>query len=132
MVDAIPALTTEKAIKLFKEFGIYTEAELVSREEVEYEQYSKVINIEARAMINISGKQIIPAVIHYTTRLAGGIGSEGTSAACVEAAFGYGAGATEAAAGCRAVWSGGGCREEGTFIPRYDRAGYAGTAYTGR
>ena len=73
MVDAIPALTTEKAIQLFKEFGIYTEAELVSREEVEYEQYAKVINIEARAMINISGKQIIPAVIHYTTRLADSI-----------------------------------------------------------
>ena len=83
MVDAIPALTTEKAIKLFKEFGIYTEAELVSREEVEYEQYSKVINIEARAMINISGKQIIPAVIHYTTRLADSIRK--VSEACPEA-----------------------------------------------
>ena len=83
MVDAIPALTTEKAIKLFKGFGIYTQAELVSREEVEYEQYSKVINIEARAMINISGKQIIPAVIHYTTRLADSIRK--VSEACPEA-----------------------------------------------
>ena len=70
MIDAIPALTTEKAVKLFKEFGIYTQPELESRTEVEYEHYVKVTNIEARAMINISGKQIIPAVIHYTTRLA--------------------------------------------------------------
>ncbi len=73
MVDAIPALTTEKAVKLFKEFGIYTQSELESRKEVEYEHYVKVTNIEARAMINISGKQIIPAVIHYTTRLADSI-----------------------------------------------------------
>ena len=73
MVDAIPALTTEKAVRLFREFGIYTQSELESREEIEYEQYAKVINIEARAMINISGKQIIPAVIRYTTRLADSI-----------------------------------------------------------
>ncbi len=73
MVDAIPALTTEKAVRLFRTFGIYTQSELESREEIEYEQYAKVINIEARAMINISGKQIIPAVIRYTTRLADSI-----------------------------------------------------------
>ncbi len=73
MVDAIPALTTEKAVKLFGAFGIYTETELKSRSEVEYEQYAKVINIEARVMINIAGKQIIPAVIRYNTRLADSI-----------------------------------------------------------
>ena len=83
MVDAIPALTTDKAVKLFKEFGIYTKSELESRTEVEYEHYVKVTNIEARAMINISGKQIIPAVIHYTTRLADSINK--VIAACPEA-----------------------------------------------
>lgn len=70
MVDSIAALTTEKAVKLFGDFEIYTETELQSRRQVEYEHYAKVINIEARAMINITGKQIIPAVIHYNTRLA--------------------------------------------------------------
>ncbi|SFG39767.1 glutamine synthetase III family protein [Oribacterium sp. WCC10] len=83
MVDAIPALTTEKAVKLFKEFGIYTQSELESRKEVEYEHYVKVTNIEARAMINISGKQIIPAVIHYTTRLADSVNK--VMAACPDA-----------------------------------------------
>jgi len=83
MVDAIPALTTDKAVQLFKEFGIYTRSELESRKEVEYEHYVKVTNIEARAMINISGKQIIPAVIHYTTRLADSVNK--VSAACPEA-----------------------------------------------
>ena len=41
-------------------------AELESRVEVEYETYAKAINIEAKAMIDIAGKQIIPAVIKYT------------------------------------------------------------------
>lgn len=70
MVDAIPALTTDKAVKLFEEFHVFTRAELESRAEIEYEAYSKAINIEARTMIDMAGKQIIPAVIKYVTQLA--------------------------------------------------------------
>ncbi len=70
MVDAIPALTTEKAIKLFTSFNVYSETELRSRSEIKYETYSKHTNIEAKAMINIASKLIIPAVISYTTELA--------------------------------------------------------------
>ena len=70
MVEAIPALTTEKAVKLFEEFGVFTRAELESRAEVEYENYSKAVNIEARTMIDMASKQIIPAVIKYTTQIA--------------------------------------------------------------
>lgn len=73
MVEAIPALTTEKAVRLFEEFGVFTRAELESRAEVEYEGYSKAANIEARTMIDMASKQIIPAVIKYTTQLAGSI-----------------------------------------------------------
>jgi len=73
MVEAIPALTTEKAVKLFEEFSVFTRAELESRAEVEYEGYSKAVNIEARTMIDMASKQIIPAVIKYTTQLAGSI-----------------------------------------------------------
>ncbi len=70
MVDAIPALVSDKTISLFETFGVYTKAELESRAEIQYEAYSKAINIEARTMIDIAGKQIIPAVISYTTELA--------------------------------------------------------------
>ena len=72
-IDAIPAVTSKKAVKLFSAFGIYSETELKSRSIVAYENYAKRINIEARAMINISGKQLIPAAIHYVTRLASSI-----------------------------------------------------------
>ena len=83
MVDAIPALTTEKAVKLYESFGVFTRAELESRAEVEYEAYGKMINIEARTMIDMASKQIIPAVIKYTTQLAGSLGA--VKAACPEA-----------------------------------------------
>ena len=70
MVEAIPALTTEKAVDLFGKFGVFTKAELESRAEIKYENYAKAINIEAKAMIDIAAKQIIPAVVKYTKELA--------------------------------------------------------------
>ena len=73
MVDAIPALTTPKAVKLFESFGVFTEAELKSRAEIKYEAYAKAINIEAKAMLDITGKQLIPAVIAYSTELANSV-----------------------------------------------------------
>ncbi len=70
MVEAIPSLTTEKTIRMYERFGVFSETELRSREEIKYENYSKIINIEARTMIDMAGKQIIPAVIRYTKELA--------------------------------------------------------------
>ena len=70
MVEAIPALTTDKAVELFGKFGVFTRAELESRAEIKYENYAKAINIEAKAMIDIAAKQIIPAVVKYTKELA--------------------------------------------------------------
>ncbi len=75
MVDAVPTLTTPKAIALFEKFHIFTKAELESREEILYETYSKTINIEALTMLHMAKKQIIPAVIAYTTELATSISS---------------------------------------------------------
>lgn len=75
MVDAIPALTTDESVALFEKFGVFTRAELESRAEIQYESYSKAINIEARTMIDMAGKQFIPAIIRYTTQLADSINS---------------------------------------------------------
>ena len=80
MVDAIPALATDKAVALFEKFNVFTRAELESRVEISYENYSKAINIEARTMIDMAGKQIIPSVIKYTTSLANSINA--VRAAC--------------------------------------------------
>ena len=79
MVDAIPALTTEKAVKLFESFDVFSRAELESRAEIKYEIYSKAINIEAKTMIDMATKQIIPAVIRYTTVLGESINTVKTA-----------------------------------------------------
>ncbi|MRM91159.1 glutamine synthetase type III [Faecalicatena contorta] len=70
MVEAIPAMTTEKAVTLFEKFNVFTRAELESRAEIQYESYAKAINIEARTMIDMASKQIIPAIMNYTKTLA--------------------------------------------------------------
>jgi Uncharacterized protein related to glutamine synthetase len=81
MVEAIPALTTKKSIELFEKFKVFTKTELESREEIQYEAYAKAINIEARAMIDITSKHIIPAVIRQTKILADTINAVTTAGA---------------------------------------------------
>lgn len=70
MVEAVETLTTDKSVQLFEKFGIFTRAELESREEVLYETYAKTINIEALTMIDMASKEILPAVMKYTKTLA--------------------------------------------------------------
>ena len=63
--DAMIALKDPKNIALMEEFGVLTKTEMLSRYEVEMEQYSKIINIEARTMLKIANKQLIPAATTY-------------------------------------------------------------------
>ncbi len=75
MVDAIPALVTDKAVKLFGDAHIYSKAELESRVEILYEAYIKAINIESLTMQQMASKQLIPAIVSYTGMMAGDINS---------------------------------------------------------
>ena len=70
-VDAFPAFTTPESIKLFTDHAVMSEAELVSRVEIMYENYSKVTNIEALTMIEMASRDIIPAVSAYIAKVAG-------------------------------------------------------------
>ena len=90
MVDALECLTEESTIELFEKHKVLTRIELNSRQEVGYETYSKAINIEARTMIDMARKQIIPAVIRYTTTVAQSIAavkSVGADASVQEASL---------------------------------------------
>ncbi len=69
--DAMIALKEPKNIALMEEFGVLTKTEMLSRYEVEMEHYSKIINIEARTMLKIAGKQLIPAATAYMGEVAG-------------------------------------------------------------
>ena len=73
MVDSVSSLITEKAITLFEKHKVLSSVELKARAEIEYEAYSKAINIEAKTMIEMASRKYIPAVIKYTTSLANSI-----------------------------------------------------------
>ena len=68
--DAMIALKDPKNIALMEEFGVLTKTEMLSRYEVEMEHYSKIINIEARTMLKIASKQLIPAATAYMGEVA--------------------------------------------------------------
>jgi len=85
MVASVPSLTTEKAVKLFEQFGVFTKAELESRSEILYETYAKVTCIEARTMLHMASKHYIPSVVRYSTRLADSVCK--VRSACPSASF---------------------------------------------
>lgn len=72
-VEATKALIADKNVAIFEKFGVLTKAELESRYEVCLENYSKTINIEALTMIDMTAKQILPAVMKYTADLANSV-----------------------------------------------------------
>ena len=71
-VDAFKTFTCEKHVALFATHGVMSEVEMRSREEIMYENYAKVINIEAQTMIDMAGREIIPAVNTYLTEVSAG------------------------------------------------------------
>jgi glutamine synthetase len=73
MVEAIPVLSSAKAIKIFGKHKVFSETELHSRTEIMFESYSKAINIEAKTMISMASVKYIPAIINYTKKLADAI-----------------------------------------------------------
>ncbi len=69
-LDAFAAFTAEKNIALFSRNGVMNETEMLSRAEIMYENYAKVINIESRTMTDMVSKEIVPAVQRYTKDIA--------------------------------------------------------------
>ena len=74
-VASVSYLTEPESVRLFEKHHVLNRVELHSRAEITYENYIKTINIEARTMMDMAAKQIIPSVIKYTTALAGSIHS---------------------------------------------------------
>ena len=73
MVDAVDYLATPENIEMFEKHGVMSKRELVARGVVMYENYAKQINIEAKTMIEMATKQIIPAVMKYEGTLAASV-----------------------------------------------------------
>ena len=69
-VDAYKAFMAEKNVELFSSMGVMSEAEMRSREEILFENYAKIVNIEALTMIVMAARDYIPAVESYIGQIA--------------------------------------------------------------
>jgi glutamine synthetase len=69
-VDAYKLFNAPKNVKLFVEHGVMSEVEINSREEIYFENYAKIVNIEALTMIEMASRDIIPAVNSYVAEVA--------------------------------------------------------------
>ena len=67
--DALPMYTAKKNMDLFIKHGIYTKEEIEARAEIHIENYSAVISIEAKTMVDMIRHQILPAVSRYASDL---------------------------------------------------------------
>lgn len=68
--EALERYVDEKNIALFAKHKIFTKEEVYSRRDILYDNYSKVVSIEALTMLDMSKKDIIPAIIKYQRRVA--------------------------------------------------------------
>ncbi|MHC4767732.1 MAG: glutamine synthetase III family protein [Planctomycetota bacterium] len=74
-VDALPTLSSKKAVKLFKKYGVLSERELHARVDVLWEQYNAKQGIEARTLVSILRTLVLPAALRYQTEVAQAVAS---------------------------------------------------------
>ena len=67
--DAMPTLLEKKNVDMLTGLKIFTKAELESRYEIMMENYVKTVTIEAQTMLDMTRKEILPAVSGYTKEL---------------------------------------------------------------
>ncbi len=68
--EALVRYTDKKNLELFKIHEVYTETEVKARQEILFENYAKLINIEALTMIQMVKKSILPAISSYSKEIA--------------------------------------------------------------
>lgn len=83
MAEAISHYTDEKNVELFKRRRIFSQKEMQSRRDIQTENYLKILSMESLTMVEMSKKQIIPAVVEYIGSVAESINKQ--RLACPEA-----------------------------------------------
>ncbi|MGN1096385.1 MAG: glutamine synthetase III [Christensenellales bacterium] len=68
--ECLPYMLKDKNVKLFKDFKVFSETELKARYEIELENYSKTIRIEALTMTDMVNKDILPSIEKYLGDIA--------------------------------------------------------------
>ena len=68
--DCMPKLLDEKNVKMLTGIGVFSPAEMKSRCEIMLENYVKCVCIESNTMVDMANKEILPAVMNYSMKLA--------------------------------------------------------------
>ena len=68
--DAMPTILEEKNVSMLTGLKIFTKAEIESRYEIMMENYVKTVSIEAQTMLDVTRREILPAVERYTKELS--------------------------------------------------------------
>ncbi len=68
--DALPYFIKPENIELFSRHKVLNEEEMYSRYEIMMEEYTKILSIEAKTMVNMAHKEILPAASSYARTLA--------------------------------------------------------------
>ena len=74
--EALIHYTDKKNVELFARHGVYTYTEIKSRQDINMEEYTKVVHIEALTMIDMLGKMIVPSCVAYSKMMAEGVAAK--------------------------------------------------------
>jgi len=67
--EALKTIPSKEHIALFTKHGVLSVGELKARTEIMLDVYSRQINVEARTMLSMARRQILPACCEYSHRL---------------------------------------------------------------
>lgn len=76
--DALPYYIEQKNIDLFVRNNIFTETEVRSRYEILLENYIKIIDVEAKTMVRMAKREILPASVEFSNALSNGLSAKAT------------------------------------------------------
>ena len=81
--ETLPVFVDKKNVELFTKYGIFTEAEINSRYEIQLENYVKTLHIESRTLQDMVRREFLPALMEYTDELVTSInGKKSIGSAC--------------------------------------------------
>ncbi len=85
--DALPYITDKKSVALFEGHKVYSEVELKSRLAVLLDNYIKVLKIEALTMLEMSRKDIMPAVSKFVGTVSESLSAKRNAVRCVSSKY---------------------------------------------
>jgi glutamine synthetase len=85
--EALPHLASPKNIELLTSHRVLSESEIRARLEIGFENYKKVVCIEAMTMVDMARKDILPAAVAFQKKLADTVAVKRTYASSADCTY---------------------------------------------